>query len=233
MRIYAGILLSSITLGASNLNAADVGVGLKAGTLGYGADFSVGLTKTINARVSLTTFDVDSQAETVTVGDSTDQGSINATAEVDLGSSALLIDWHVFDGKFYLSTGLIKADIVGDFRGNLIDDFTINGQPVAVDDIIGPITGDITISDSYKPYIGLGWVKKAAAGSGFSFSAEIGVAFVDPVVNLNATVNPAATSGITQAELDALLKETQESVDNDIADLNVWPVLSIGVNYVF
>jgi hypothetical protein len=41
MNIYAGMLLSSIALGASNLNAADVGVGVKAGTLGYGADFSV------------------------------------------------------------------------------------------------------------------------------------------------------------------------------------------------
>jgi hypothetical protein len=233
MKIYAGILLSSIALGASNLNAADVGVGVKAGTFGYGADFSVSLTKTINARVSLTTLDVDSQTETVTVGDSTDQGTIDATADIDFGSSGLLIDWHVFEGTFHLSAGLVKADIVGNFRGALIDGFTINGQPVAVDDILGPMTGDITMSDSYKPYIGLGWGRKAAADSGFSFTAEIGVVYVDPEVNLNATVNPAAASGITQAELDALLKETQESVDNDLADLNVWPVLSIGVNYVF
>lgn len=76
----------------SNLNAADVGVGVKAGTLGYGADFSVTLTKTINARVSLTSLNIDSQAETVTVGDSSDEGSINSTADIDFGSSALLFD---------------------------------------------------------------------------------------------------------------------------------------------
>jgi hypothetical protein len=60
MKIFAAILLSSITIVATNVNAADVGVGVKAGTLGYGADFSVTLTKTINARISLTTLSIDS-----------------------------------------------------------------------------------------------------------------------------------------------------------------------------
>lgn len=232
MKIYASVLISSVALGASNLNAADIGVGAKVGTLGYGADFSVSLTKTINARVSLTTLNIDSQAETVTVGDSSNEGTINAKADIDFGSSALLFDWHVFDGTFHLTAGLIKADVGATLRGILNDDFIINGQVVTPTDINGGVvTGDITVSDSYKPYIGVGWGRKAAVDSGFSFSAELGIAYVDPEVNLNATVNPASV--YTQAELDALLKEAQESADNDLADLNIWPVLSIGVNYAF
>jgi hypothetical protein len=55
MKIFTKIILTSIVLGASTLHAADFGVGVKGGALGYGADFSVTLTKNINAQVSLTT----------------------------------------------------------------------------------------------------------------------------------------------------------------------------------
>jgi hypothetical protein len=230
MKIFAAILLSSITIVATNVNASDVGVGVKAGTLGYGADFSVTLTKKINARISLTTLSIDSQAETVTVGDASNEGTISATADIDFGSSALLFDWHVFDGTFHLTAGLVKADIGVNFSGSLGDSFTIDGQEVRVSDVSGPITGDVKVSDSYKPYIGLGWGRKSAADSGFSFSAELGAAFVDPEVRLNGTV---ASSRITQAELDERLDAARNSVKNDLADLKIWPVVSIGVNYAF
>jgi hypothetical protein len=232
MKLLASILLCTSALGSNSLNAADFGVGVKAGTLGYGADLSVTLTRTINARISLTSRSIDSHTETVTVGDSSNEGTINGKADIDFGSSALLFDWHVFDGTFHLSAGLIKADVGADLRGILIDDFTINGQLVTPSDINGRVvTGSITVSDSYKPYIGLGWGRKAAVDPGFSFSAEIGIAYVDPEVNLNATIN--TSSVYTQAELDALLKEAKESAGNELADLNIWPVLSIGVNYAF
>lgn len=230
MKILAGVLLSSLALGSYSLNAADFGVGVKAGTLGYGADFSVSVTRTINARVSLTTLSIDSQSESVTVGDSTNQGTINATADIDFGSSALLFDWYVFDGAFHLTAGMVKADVSASLRGTLADDFSINGNVVDPSDIVGGvITGDITVSDSYKPYIGLGWGRKAAADPGFSFSAEIGVALVDPEVNLRATASAPAN----QANLNQQLQDAQASADNDLADLNIWPVLSIGINYAF
>jgi hypothetical protein len=233
MKIFTKIILTSIVLGTSTLHAADFGVGVKGGTLGYGADFSVTLTKSINARVSLTTLSIDSESETVTFGDTSNEGSVIATADIDYGSSALLFDWHVFDGTFHLTAGLVKADIAVNLKGTLSNDFIINGQTVEIDDIDGKLTGNITLSDSFRPYIGLGWGRKAASDSGFSFSAELGVAYLDPSVDLNATVNPGAASGIDQAELDARLNEAANSANNDLADLNVFPVASIGVNYAF
>lgn len=233
MKIYAGMLLSSIAFGASNLNAADVGVGVKVGTLGYGADFSVTLTDTVNARVALTTLSIDSESEAIDVGDSGTTGTIDVTADIDYGSSALLFDWHIFDGTFHLTGGLMKADIAVRFIGTLRNSFVVNGQTVTANDISGPITGDIVLSDSYEPYVGIGWGRKAAADSGLSFSAEIGVVYLDPEVNLNATVNPAAASLITQAELDQALNDAQSTADNDLSDLDLWPVVSIGINYAF
>jgi hypothetical protein len=51
MSTSSQIILISIMLWASNLNAATVGVGIKVVTLGYGADFSVALNNTVSARV--------------------------------------------------------------------------------------------------------------------------------------------------------------------------------------
>jgi hypothetical protein len=232
MKIFTKIILTSIVLGTSTLHAADFGVGVKGGTLGYGADFSVTLNESINARVSLTTLSIDSESETVTFGDTSNAGSVIAKADIDYGSSALLFDWHVFDGTFHLTAGLVKADIAVNLKGSLSNDFIINGKAVNVNDIDGElITANVTLSDSYKPYLGLGWGRKAAADSGFSFSAELGVAYLDPSVDLNATVSLGA--GISQSELDARLNEAAQSAKNDLADLNVFPVVSIGVNYAF
>jgi hypothetical protein len=229
MKIFAGILLSSIALGSSNLNAAqDIGVGIKLGTVGPGVDLSMTITNTISARVSFTTLNVDSESQSITVGDPGNEGTIDAIANVNLGSSALLIDWHLFDGTFHLSTGLIKADIGGDFRGDLIGSFTANGTTVDAADI-GAMSGSIKLSDSYQPYIGLGWGRKAAADSGLSLSVEIGVALLDPVLDLNAT----AIGGKSQAEIDDALNSAESSASGDLADLTIWPVISVGFNYAF
>jgi len=232
MDTFSRILLIAVIFWVSNLNAAVVGVGVKAGTLGYGADFSVALNDTVNARVSLTTLSIRNESEAIIIGD-TIKGTLDIIADVDFGSSALLFDWHVFDGAFHLTAGLKKADIAVKFKGTLRDTFVVDGQTVSVNDINGQITGDILLSDSYEPYIGIGWGRKALFGSGLSFSAEIGIVYLDPVVSLNSTVNPAATSGITQAELDKRLNDAQRSADNELSNLDFWPVLSIGVNYAF
>jgi hypothetical protein len=230
MKILAGILLSSIALGSTNLSAAqDVGVGLKMGTVGAGVDLSITITNTLNARVSLSSLPLDSQSESIKIGDPGNQATIDSTIGMKFGSSALLVDWHVFDGTFHLSAGLINVDVGGDFSGDLTGSFTSGGETIDGADI-GTISGSLTLSDSYQPYIGLGWGRKAAADSGLSLSVEIGVALLDPKLDLNATSNGG---GSTQAEIDAAFRAAESSASGDLADLSIWPILSIGLNYAF
>ena len=49
-----GGLITAMFLMISNADALEVGVGVKAGTVGAGVDLSVALTQTINARISVT-----------------------------------------------------------------------------------------------------------------------------------------------------------------------------------
>ena len=109
------------------------------------------------------------------------------------------------------------------------DDIIVDGQPLLTTDL-GEIGGDLDLGDSYQPYVGIGWGRGAGGAGGFSFSADLGVAMLDPDVDLEA----ASTSpAYTQAELNDLLESLEKDAEDDLDDLEFWPVIAVGVNYAF
>ena len=55
---------------------------------------------------------------------------------------------------------------------------------------------------------------------------------MDPSVDLKGpTVN--AGSAFSQAQIDADVDAAEQEANNDLSDLEAWPVLSIGLNYAF
>ena len=127
IRKLAGFFLLAFMF-VTNVSAVDVGVGLKAGTLGAGVDITVALTKTINARISVTSVDIEGENETIEVGDSGSTGDLDAELDFDFGATALLIDWYVFDGTFHLTGGLVRNDSKLSFTGALQDGVVIDGE---------------------------------------------------------------------------------------------------------
>ena len=212
----------------SNAFALDFGIAAKAGINGVGLDLSVGLTKTVNLRLSGAAIDIDSEDETVTVGDDGAEGDIDAELDFDYGASAVLVDWHAFNGNFRFTVGMMKNNGSADITGVLVDDIFVGGKELLISDL-GPIGGDVSLGDSYQPYVGIGWGRGAGGDGGFSFSADLGVAVLDPDVDLEATT----TGGYSQAELDALLVSLEKDAEDDLDDYELWPVLAVGVNYAF
>jgi len=230
MKKIAAILFG-ILLISSSAHALDVGVGLKSGTVGNGVEVSIALTKNVNARVSLTNIDVDDEDETIEVGDDGFSADLDAELDLDFGATAILFDWYVFDGGFHLTAGFLRNDSELSFDGRLTGDIQVDGEPLSSSDIDGNITGDISLGESFQPYIGVGWGRKAGAAGGLSFTAEIGVALLDPAADLDADL--ATGSSLTQAELDDRIKGIEDDADDELDDFEAWPVLSIGVNYAF
>lgn len=227
--IGLGFLLLFFTASA---DAVDVGVGAKVGINGLGLNLGVGVTKTINLRVSLSQVSIDDESETVTVGDDGSEGDIDAELEFDFGSNALLLDWHVFNGGFRITAGMFKQTGAVDLTGTLQSNIVIDGEPLATGDL-GDIGGEVKLSDTYQPYVGIGWGRVAGGKPGFSFSADIGVAMLDPEVELEAQVNPGGPNGLNQAELDQRLSDLESDAEDELDDLELWPVLAVGVNYTF
>jgi hypothetical protein len=216
----------------SNAFALDFGIAAKAGINGVGLDLSVGLTKTVNLRLSGAAIDIDSEDETVTVGDDGAEGDIDAELDFDYGANAVLVDWHAFNSNFRFTAGMMKNNGSADLTGVLQSDIVIDGVSLATDDL-GDIGGDVSLGDSYQPYIGIGWGRGAGGDGGFSFSADLGVAVLDPDVDLEAVVLPGGTNGYTQSELNAILVDLEKDAEDDLDDFELWPVLAIGVNYAF
>jgi hypothetical protein len=214
----------------SNAFALDFGIAAKAGINGVGLDLSVGLAKNVNLRLSAAAIDIDDEDESITVGDDGAEGDIDAELDFDYGANAVLVDWHAFNSNFRFTAGMMKNNGSADITGVLVDDIIVEGVPLDTDDL-GPISGDLDLGDSYQPYIGIGWGRGAGGDGGFSFSADLGVAMLDPDVDLEATVS--GTSAYTQTQLDAILVDLEKDAEDDLDDLEFWPVFALGVNYAF
>jgi hypothetical protein len=216
----------------SNAFALDFGIAAKAGINGVGLDLSVGLTKTINLRLSGAAIDIDDEDETIDVGDDGGEGEIDAEVDFDYGANALLVDWHAFNSNFRFTAGMMKNNGSADLDGVLVGNITVDGIDINESDI-SDLGGEIELADSYQPYLGIGWGRGAGGDGGFSFSADLGVVMLDPNVDLDATLVPTGANTLTQAELDTALKGLEDDAEDDLDDLELWPVFAVGVNYAF
>jgi len=232
------LLFSSVSAQALDLN---LGLGVKAGTLGTGLEVSVGLTQTLNARLGITNVDFSTD-ETLDLDDpdTNTSASIDSTLDLNFGATMLMLDWYVFDGTFHLTAGMVKNDSKAKLTGDLSSGtVTFDGTTYDVaNDFTDPsVSGTIKLGSGYEPYVGIGWGRKAGNEPGFAVSFELGVLLLSPSVDLKApTLDPngtAASNGITQADLDADVDAAESAADDDLSALKAWPVVSLGVNYAF
>ncbi len=174
-RFVAGLALF---LMAMNPTAwADVGVLLKAGTLGAGLDVSVGMSESLGLRL---------QANALSYDKDITESDVDYNADFDLKSAGLLLDWHPFSGVFRVSAGAYwngnEATAVGRPTGGT---YEINGvtYPSAA---VGSLNGQIDF-ESVAPYFGIGFGSAPKAGRGMTFSFDLGVLYQgEPNVGLTA-----------------------------------------------
>jgi len=219
-------LASSLFITPISALANDFGVGLKTGTAGTGIDISMTITQKLNARLSLTSTDYQFDSESFEIGDDGgNKGTVTADLSMSFGSTALLLDWYVFDGTFHLTGGFLKNDGAIDIDGTVSGAVTLNNN--YADGDITSIGGVISAGEDFEPYIGIGWGRKAAVEKGMSLSVELGVVLMDPKASLTATT--AAPSATIAADI----KSAESDINSDLSVLEMFPILSVGLNYAF
>jgi len=248
MKFNKLMAVSALMLSSFSVHAFDFGVGVKGGSTGVGVDLSMTLTDTLNLRVSSTSFDFGSSDENFNIdsGDGQSIANINSTLNVDFGAASILFDWYVFDGTFHLTGGMVKNNSALKLDGTLSgSNVTFGGTTYNINnDFTDPsITGDIKLGDAFEPYVGIGWGRKASTDSGLSLSIEIGVMLLSPTVDLSAPTLSAsgltnlstATGGAktTQADFEGDVNQAETEVRDELANLTIWPVISVGLNYAF
>jgi hypothetical protein len=210
-----------LTLGT--VSAVDLGLSGKIGTLGLGADLTIGISSTLNGRVGINGLSYDMDVG----GDEDEDGETSEEVQTELSwfTIAGLLDWHPFENGFRLSGGLMLNNneiVLSADPNDLVD---INDTEYA----ITSLTGEVSF-DQMAPYLGIGYGNAVGEDGRWHFACDLGVMFQGtPQVSIKATsANPAM-----QASLDSDLAAETQDIEEDAEAFDMFPVLSVGVSRKF
>lgn len=220
--------------------AGDVGVNVKAGTLGLGLELDYKISDAFNVRL---------QSNSYTYDDEFEEDGIDYEGEVKLSTTGLLIDWRPFEGTFRLTGGVYANNNELTGRTNSVGNETYDiGDSLYSSSSTDPlqVDMDVTLGDSTAGYLGMGW-GSSPSNNGWMFSVELGVLLSgEPTVELTASGTAIVNqNGSTQSfkitdSNNPLLQEFQNelaneelSIEDEISEYKLYPVIAIGVGYRF
>lgn len=219
MSIFRGrAALLVAALCATSLAQADndFGVGLKAGSLGFGLEASWQPLPYMDVRVGANAYDYD---------DNGLQAGVNYNAELNLDTVYVNANFHFPLSPMRVTGGLYS-------NGNEFNMFNDDGADIEIGGVTYPGAGIGTISSvtsfaSTAPYVGIGFDFTLAGKVGLNL--DFGVLWQgEPDVTLVADGLLAQDPGF-QASLEAERLE----LEDEMSDFKAWPVLSLGVLYKF
>lgn len=190
----------------------NVSLGVKASTLGGGAEVAATLTNNINLRVGLNylSYDVDQDFDDI---------ELNLNGSLALNSYNLLLDYHPGgrQSAFHITGGFLLSSNQVEVTGTPLETYELGGYTFTPDDI-----GSLTLklyTRKLNPYLGLGF-GTSVPNRRVSLKFELGTVFHgQPKVDMNATGMIAPTA--QQADLIA----------GNMAEYKYWPVMSLQLNF--
>jgi hypothetical protein len=212
-------LLLALPAGALAAQSADLAVGGRISTLGFGVEVSKLITPNLAVRVG---------ANKLNYSTTRTESDVTFDADLELESFSAVVDIYLSKrGSFHLTGGLMTdpGELSGVGRPSE-STFEINGVDYDAADV-----GVLTASGTWKstlPYVGIGWGTPASSGGGISFAFDIGAALGKPTLALSAS---AATAN---SQLAADVAAERDSIQDDIEKyFAVYPVISLGLRVRF
>ena len=202
-------LLLCLVAALDSTYAAKLGVGLRAGTQGAGAELGVGVSERFSVRAGYYSWDLSTDYE---------ETDVVYDAGVQLGGMGLIADFHPFKNGFHLSAGVFSNE----------NEISISATPTTSLDIggttytpaeIGTLSGRISFN-STAPYFGLGWGR-------INGEKRVGLLFDLGILRQGrGRVDLTSSTGlISLVDLQAEISE----IEADIEHFEFWPVASVGL----
>jgi len=218
MKIWAVVGMLAV-LGSTPAKAEGLGlgVGAKAGTLGYGVELTKSFTDRINGRLGLNSY---------SASDSTTESGIDYDIDLNLKTTTAMLDFHPFKGSFRLSLGYVANSNSFDMLAQPVSgSYDINGTTYT-EAQVGNLLGDVTFGSGM--YAGIGW-GNAGDGKGLGFSVDLGVFQQgSPDLSMSAT-GPIAADPTFAANLQSEI----DAAEKDLEDFQQYPVIAVGLTYSF
>jgi hypothetical protein len=229
VRAYFGAaLLAAASLGAAPALAqgddARVSLGVTAGTLGIGPEVGYRVSENIGVRANATFFSFSHNIHS---------DDIRYDAKLKLRSGGAMVDVYPFGGGFRISGGLRVNGNKGRGVGVPNDgtSYTIDGTTYTAAEI-GTLHAETDI-DKLAPALTLGY--GGGLSKGLTVGIEAGALFQGSV-----KVKPLTVTGLCAditlgpcSTLAADLEAERQSVNDDINDYKVYPVLQVTLGYRF
>lgn len=216
MKILKTVLLAAGIAAAGAAHAVDMGIGLKVGTHGLGADLGFGLSERFTLRLGYSGLSWSGDFE---------EEDITYDTKLRLAAFSGLVDWK-FWRQVRLTAGLVHVKDKGALTGTPTGGtFTINDVDYAASEV-GTISGTVRMGKSATPYLGIGYGD--IARKGLSFYADLGILFQGkPDVELSANCGATARCAQLQADVEAEERKLQEDLDK----FKYYPILNLGIAY--
>lgn len=210
-------LISTILFSTACAMAGGFGAGIKVGTLGLGADVTVGLHEQLNLRANgnYLNFDYDRDID-----------NIEYNLDLDFASGMLLLDWHPFSNGFRISGGAVFNDSSMAVQGTPTEPEEI-GDNTYPPELIGTIRGKVEFED-VAAYVGIGFGNVVGEDQSLSFIFDLGIVFQSYELELS---NDGAISQYPPFQAD--LAKEEAKIQEDLDGYKVYPVIAFGIAYKF
>jgi hypothetical protein len=225
-KIHARIILPLFLLTAPA--GAQVALTAKAGTLGLGAELTVGLSRQLDGRLGLNAFSYSQRGEASRI-------EYDATAR--LRSATALLDWHPGSRAFRLTGGLVWNDNRVDGRSipSRFGTYDIGGVQVPVS-VVQRLDARADFHQ-FVPYLGIGLGNSITSTRKAGVSFDAGVMFQgEAKVHLTLVIpqgSPILTIPGAREALDILVQREERDLEDEASKYRYYPVVSLGVWYRF
>lgn len=212
-----------------------VGVGVTAGTTGFGFNASTCLTKWLGIRAGLNIMpdfkiktDVDIDQEYTVAGETFRFNTVNLEASLSRTTVDVILDAYPFGGSFFVSAGfsfgggtMLKVKGHSEDVKEFYDNHDISQYPININDLNipvdenGNVDGGVKVS-GFRPYLGIGFGPRAVPKSRLGFRFELGVQIHG---------KPKVFGGGKDDLLDGADFDDADDISKFVDKLNVYPVL--------
>jgi hypothetical protein len=223
--VIASLVVGAAALGSFESAHAETALGLRAGTLGVGAELAIGMTEKLNLRLGYSFFDYSMTLEDT---------DVTYDAELQLRNPSAVLAWHPFSGGFHFSLGAVGAStkVVGTGVPNGTQ-YVINGNSYNASQI-GKVDATIEASNSVAPYVGFGWGNPVGAAGRWTVLLDVGAVYYGSKPDVVAVATCGATLPsllCTRLQTD-IAAERQQLID-EVDTLTWYPVLNLGLAFKF
>lgn len=220
--VFALALLPSVSRAESALAASF-------GTTGLGVEWITPLNDKLRARVMLTYIGIDADLE---------EDDIDYEAEFSSANFGAVLEWHPFAGGFRVSGGLVGTN----FGFDLLSENGQQSYDIGNDTYSGDLQleGDVEFSN-VAPYLAVGW-SSDLDDYGLYLGVELGVLYVgSPNLSLDASgeiisedINDGRAINVgNNADFQADLERERQSLEDELEDYSIYPILTFSVGYRF